>query len=182
MAEFSKRIKSRYNVETYQGTKETYEWICKALKSFTKENSIAVFEFQIGDIECTCKSIEELVEIAYGRNDYKLIGFYIKYYLNGDNDISVVCVKNRLSVTTQNKTTLEKTVELLVNFEDIKTDSIKENISVYNNCNVNCIKGNNNSVVQGDNNKVTFNKELKKKSKIKELIVNIFERILKTLK
>lgn len=59
---------------------------------------------------------------------------------------------------------------------------IKQRYNAKTYCNLNYINGDNNSIIQGDNNKVTLNQEHNKKTGIREVIVNIFEMILKIIK
>ena len=56
MATFWKDIKNKYSVRTYQDTKNTYDWIIKAINkgNFGCDEVDAEFLFDISSMLCSC--------------------------------------------------------------------------------------------------------------------------------
>ena len=56
MASFTKGISNVYKLDTYQGTKNTYDWIVKAIHKddFPELKINTEFLFTISDITCSC--------------------------------------------------------------------------------------------------------------------------------
>lgn len=69
MARFSKAIHLKYPTLDYDGVIQNYKWIQETV--FSLFENLATPEVQIsfkmGDISCTCFSIEEFSEHAYGQ-------------------------------------------------------------------------------------------------------------------
>lgn len=149
MASFSQTIQGKHGVKTYQETKNTYDWIIKAIRHiYTEHIHVDLnFLFDIGEITCSCTTIEEFIENAYGCSEYFLnhINFYVF-----KNHIRVAFIminhRNEISVSSGTKIELERIVRSL-NEIDLNEDEINDPISVmYIEDNSNII------VVDGDKN------------------------------
>ncbi|WP_313524681.1 hypothetical protein [Anaerotignum sp.] len=69
MAKFSKKIPAKYQQLDYSGVLDNYNWIKESIEpSFEEQLEFAVeISFNIGDIACTCNTIDEFKEYAYGQ-------------------------------------------------------------------------------------------------------------------
>ena len=118
MASFAKVINNSFNTNTYQGTKNTYDWIVKAIHKgdFPGIEIKSEILFDLCDINCSCKGIEEFVENAYGQTDYELVSLHISVY-SEDKSIAYLSVNSfgRIRISTDSRGMLEKIVNLLEN-------------------------------------------------------------------
>lgn len=75
MASFSMDIDNKFGLNTYQDTKNTYEWIVRAVEKSGYQNVKieSEFSFYISKMFCSCESINEFVENSYGQSDYNPI-------------------------------------------------------------------------------------------------------------
>jgi len=181
MTKVSQNIKSKYNMKTYDGTKDTYYWIITAIKKLNLgyKKIDARFLFKIGDVGYDCNSIEEFTECAYCQKGYYLIILQVSSYQTDDDYIYIASsAENELYVSTNNKVTLEKIVKLLKETDMKKQEEITGNTIIQNNYNIENINGDNNSIIQGDNNVQRINEEPKKNSKIKSWIEAILQNLL----
>lgn len=113
MAEFSKSIKSKYDFKTYESTKDAVEWILLSLKKLklSSQKPKVDFLFDIGDIGCSCNTLDEFIENAYGQKEYKLTQFTVVQFKKVD-----ICIyissnnEDELYIKTNNKNTLEKII------------------------------------------------------------------------
>ena len=118
MASFSQEISGKYSVKNYQETKNTYDWIMKALsKGEFKDLEVhANFLFNISDITCSCENIEEFVEHAYGQSNYRFISMHFGIKSKEESLWFIsVDYSAKLSISTDTKGMLEKVVSLLRN-------------------------------------------------------------------
>lgn len=116
MADFSKTIKSKYDFKTYESTKKAVDWILLSLKKIelSSQKPKVSFLFNIGDIGCSCETIEEFVENAYGQKGYSLTEVKVVQFLHS-NICAYICSRNNneLYISTNNKNTLEKIIQSL---------------------------------------------------------------------
>ena len=176
MASFSTHIKSRFELNTYKGTKDTYEWIIASLKklNLNYEKIEVSFQFDIGDINCVCNSIEEFTEYAYGQNDYDLTCLSIIY--RSDSNIYIDAMTyNGVRICTDSKVLLEEIISILES-PDIKKSENATNNYIQNNYEIGTISGDNNAVVQGNNSNITQQKV--EKSTLKEWIGAILQNLV----
>ena len=128
MAEFSKNIKSKYDFKTYEGTKEAVDWILLSLKKLklSSQKPKVDFLFDIGEIGCSCNTLDEFVENAYGQKEYKLTRFTVVQFEKVD-----ICIyisshnEDELYIKTNNKNTLEKII-LCLNETTLKDNNCEE--------------------------------------------------------
>ena len=151
MASFTKGIRNVYNADTYQGTKNTYDWIVKAIyKGKFQELEIKTkFLFHISDIMCSCQGIEEFVENAYGQANYDLVSMDMSVY-SEDKTTAYIIVNSfgGVKISTDSKVMLEHIVNLLENTSLDETE-MNDPISVtYVETQIN----NNGVIVRGDGN------------------------------
>jgi len=151
MASFSKDIKLKYGVNTYEETKKTYEWIEKSAKKWGgEEANISIsFLFYLGDIRCTANSIKEFTEFTFGAHGYKLSSFW-GHINKGENRIYINYLMD-LSISADSKADLEKFLTILETTSLDKKDVVP---ITYIESQVNIETQNNGTIVQGDNNTV----------------------------
>ena len=180
MASFSKDIKLKYGVNTYEETKKTYEWIEKSAKKWggSKATISIEFQFHLGDIMCTAEGIQEFCEITYGVAGYHLISFGGNISV-GDKRIFLNYLVGKFSVDTNNKVDLEHFLNVL------ETTNLEEEMPItYIEAQVNIETQNNGTIVQGDNNTVVSQSSnvnissSPKESKLKKWFVAILQNIL----
>ena len=182
MASFKKKIKNIYGANTYQDTKNTYDWIIKALHKgdFPKLVINSEFLFDISEISCSCEGITEFVENAYGQAGYSLTSFNLSVY-SEKKRIAFVIVDSfcGVRISTDSKVMLERIVNLI---ENTSLDEIEVNnpISVAY---VEKLINNDGVIVQGDGNiiandhsKVEVEKE-KKESGFKKFLRGVLQNI-----
>ena len=165
MASFAKGISNVYKVDTYQGTKNTYDWVIKAIhKGDFQELKIKTkFLFCISDITCSCQGIEEFIENAYGQANYDLVSMDMSVY-SEDKSIAYIIVNSfgGVKISTDSKVMLERIVSFLENTSLDETE-VNDPISIMfietqiNNDGV-MIQGNSN-VVANNHSEVEMDKE-----------------------
>ena len=186
MASFSKIIKCKYGLSTYDEVKKSHEWIVKSIEKLNyKTSDIRVeFQFDIGDISCVVDSYSEFVEYGYGTSDFKLVS--ITFNLHDTNDkhihISNYKVGNPCSlyVSAGNKAVLEKVCNSLLDTELVAHEEAPSitYIATQNNNNTN-ITGDNNVVVnQSKDVDINTTNEEKKKSIFKQWLIAIVQNLL----
>lgn len=156
MASFKKDINNIYGVETYQDTKNTYDWLTKALRkgNFPELEIDSHFLFDISELSCSCEGIEEFVENAYGQAEFSLTNFILSAF-SRKNRIAFICVDPFCSVriSTDSKVMLERIVNLIENTSLDETE-VNDPISItYVETQVN----NDGVIIQGDGNVVANN-------------------------
>jgi hypothetical protein len=182
MASFKKVIKNTYGVKTFQDTKNTYDWITKALQrgNFPKLRIDADFLFDISEISCSCEGISEFVENAYGQAGYKLAMFHLCAY-SEDKRVAFILVDPFAGVTisTGSKVMLERVVNLIEN-TTLEETEVNNPISVtYVETQIN----NDGVIVNGDNNIVANNhsevevEKEKKESGFKAFWNGVFQNV-----
>ncbi len=186
MAHFSKKITNIYGVETYQNTKNTYDWLIKALNkgNFPEMQVDADFLFDVSEISCSCQDISEFVEHAFGQADYRLIVFHLAVY-SEDKKIAFIVVDpfRGIGVTTDTKLMLERITNLIEGTSLDETE-VNDPISVVyidkqiNNSGV-LIQGNGNVVANNDS-KVEV-EEAEKESKFRKFWVGILQNVTSNL-
>ena len=157
MAQFNQVINGKYGVSTYQETKNTYDWIMKAINSenYSELNISEEFLFDIGKIGCSCNNFKEFVENAYEQENYSLTSMRLYLFLDNDESIHIsVSSWGEVRVSAGNKTLLGKMVEKL------ETTSLTSN-EIDNSGSIVYIENQNNGVViQGDKNRVSYTKDV----------------------
>ena len=176
MASFSTKIKSKYELNTYKGTKDTYEWINTSIENsgLKFDKAEVSFQFDIGKINCCCNSIEEFINYAYGQEEYSLTCFKITYYSDINIYISTT-VFGEIRVNTDSKVLLEEIINILES-PNIKQNKNVTNNYIQNNYEIGTISGDNNVVVQGDNSSIAQQKT--KKSTLKQWLESILQNLL----
>ena len=113
LASFSQTIECKYGIKSYQSAKNTYDWMLKSIYKMKKapENVSSKFDFRIGDISCSCRTIEEFIENAYGAHMFSLstmhiLALDINIYLCADS-------RNVVTVSANSKRDLEEMVTSL---------------------------------------------------------------------
>ncbi len=182
MARFNKTIKNVYGVKTFQDTKNTYDWLSKALHkgSFPQLEINADFIFDISEISCSCEGITEFIENAYGQAGYSLTSFNLSAY-SEKKKIAFMIIDSfcGIRIFTDSKVMLERIINLV---ENTSLDETEENnpISVtyvetqINNDGV-IIKGDGN-VVANNHSEVEVDKE-EKESGLKTFLNGVFQNI-----
>lgn len=182
MASYKKEITNIYGVKTYQDTKNTYDWITKALQkgNFPQLRIDADFLFDISEISCSCEGITEFVENAYGQAGYKLTIFHL-YAYSENNRIAFILVDPfcGIKVSTDSKVMLERVVNLIENTTLDETE-VNDPISVtYVETQIN----NDGVIVHGDGNIIANNhsevevEKEKKESGLQAFLKGIFQNI-----
>lgn len=118
MATFWIKTKNKYSVDTYQNTKNTYDWIMKALtKGMLDFDDLDVdFLFTVAEITCSCNGIEEFIENAYGQVGYRLTQMAVTFSVKEAGRVRISVEPNDcVSISTTTKSMLEKIVNLLEN-------------------------------------------------------------------
>jgi len=136
VARFSKTIKAKYNFETYEGTKQTVDWILFSLKKLklSWQKPKVSFLFDIGDVECSCEGLDDFIQTAYGQSGYCLIKLEVVQFSKTDVCAYISSFNNgNLHVSTKDKKTLESIVTCLdeTNYEDINGDTTKKHSSLH---------------------------------------------------
>ena len=114
VADFAQRIDNKYGTATYQDTKNTYDWIMKAIQKMNFSNVRTSFGFYMSDISCFCNNIEEFVAHAYGQANYSFISMDFTAGSEESLYISVDC-NNQIRVSAESKNLLERAVTSLKN-------------------------------------------------------------------
>ena len=182
MATFWKEIKNKYSVKTYQGTKNTYDWIVKALINANLNNDAVDVEFlfNVSGLLCNCKGIEEFIENAYNQEEYSLTNIQFYFCIEDKWNVSIgVKYDDRISISSSSKMILERIVKMLAETSLEGTDG-SELVSVtyvqtqINNDGV-IIKVDGN-VVANNHSKVEVDKE-EKESGLKTFLNGVFQNI-----
>lgn len=174
VARFAKGISNRFEVGTYQGTKNTYDWIVKAIRKgdFQGLKVETNFLFHISDITCSCKGIEEFVENAYGQAEYDFVSMDMSIR-SEDKSIAYINVNSfgGIRLSTDSKVMLERTINLLEN-TSLDEAEVNDPISVmYIETQIN----NDGVIIQGDGNTVANNhSEIEIENKQEESGVKVF--------
>lgn len=182
MASFTKGIENVYDVSTYQGTKNTYDWIDKAIrKGDFKELSIQTkFLFNISDISCSCDGIRDFVENAFGQADYDLISMDISIH-SEEKMVAFIIIDafRKIRISADSKVMLEYVVNLLES-TSLEEAEVNDPISItyvetqINNDGV-IIHGDGN-VVANNNGEVEIAKE-NKESGLKKFLSGVLQNI-----
>ena len=182
MATFWKEIENIYGTQTYQDTKNTYDWVVKALQkgNFDCKTVHAEFLFNVSGLLCSCVGIEEFVENAYNQEGYSLtdIHFRLRTEDRGSVNISVK-YNDIISVSTDSKVMLERVVNFIENTTLDETE-VNDPISVtyvetqINNDGV-IVHGDGN-IIANDHGEIEVEKE-KKESGSKTFWKGVFQNI-----
>ena len=181
LASFSQTIECKYGIKSYQSAKNTYDWMLKSIYKMKKapENVSSEFDFRIGDISCSCRTIEEFIENAYGAHMFSLstmhiLALDINIYLCADS-------RNVVIVSANSKRDLEEMVGLL-DSTDLGTEEINDPISViYIERQDNSVTVNGDRNVVANNHSIMADKQEKKESKTSNWIQGICQGILANL-
>ena len=154
MADFAQRIDNKYGTSTYQDTKNTYDWIMKAIQKMNFSNVRTSFGFYMSDISCFCNNIEEFVAHAYGQANYSFISMDFTAGSEESLYISVDC-NNQIRVSAESKNLLERAVTSLKNTA-LDECEINDPISVtyVSHQHVDAIVTGNNNIVANDHSSV----------------------------
>ena len=128
MASFSKEIPLKYKKLDYEGVRKNYNWIKNVISEQfenVKEPELKI-SFYIGDISCSCESIKEFSEHAYGQS-ISVYSYNLSFYKsNSDNNyikltyIIITTFDKTLTVNCDNK-------EFLTKICDALEESMKQN-------------------------------------------------------
>ncbi|MCM1189271.1 MAG: hypothetical protein NC541_08230 [bacterium] len=184
VASFSQVISNKYGTKTYQDTKNTYDWIMKALNTgeFQGLKVNTNFWFDISEITYSCENIEEYVEYAYGQNDYSFTAMDFQIESSGISTWFIhVQTDSKISISTDTKNLLEKIVVLLRNtsLDETEKDAPISVTLIEHQDNSVTINGNSNVVA--NNHSVVTDKQEKSKSKISGWLQGISQGILANL-
>ena len=189
MTRFSKDISVRFKNLDYEGTIGNYTWVKESMESIYDShlNLVTKFSFRVGDIYCTCNSIEEFMENAYGQ-DIAVFSFEMTYKNLNESGLQVYFLrqsfdKDKLHVSCEDKKTLIKICTLLeknrTNFTD---NNLVQNITNNINDHSTYISiGDNNTIHHSDiltNSQVTNDKTTKGKAFWTPIAQSIFSRII----
>lgn len=154
LASFSQSIPGKYGVKSYQETKNTYDWIMKSLYKggFQDLEVDTDFLFDMAEITCSCKGLEEFVEHAYGQDNYSLISMDFKIQSKGISRWYIsMDGSSKINIRTNTKILLEKVIDLL---KDTSLDETEVNDPIS----VTYIEHQSNDItIDGDNNAVAVN-------------------------
>ena len=150
MSSFSQTIEPRYDVSTYEGVRDNYNWIINSARELSNEELKinADFLFYIGKIRCSSSSIEEFTDQCYGINDFKLISFQIFVYKQQGGHIFSAIYLSDLDIYADSRKSLEQVITILnhTSSQDTNQDNTCNIVkNEYHNVGV---------VVNGDNNTV----------------------------
>lgn len=154
MADFAQRIDNKYGTATYQDTKNTYDWIMKAIEKMNFYSVKTSFGFYMGDISCFCNSIEEFIAYAYGQANYSFIA--MNFTVESEESLSIsVDYDTQIRISAKSKNLLERTATSLKNTA-LNEFEINDSISVtyVNQQHVETLVGGNNNIVANDNSSV----------------------------
>lgn len=164
MASFSQEIENKYGTATYQDTKNTYDWIIKAIQKIGTSDIKTTFSFSTPEISYHCDNIEEFVAHAYGQADYDFtsMDFTIK---SESKEVWIVSVKfdNKLWISTESKNLLERAVTSMKNTvldESEMNDPIsivyvnQQHVGTLVEGNNNIVANDHSSVMTGNNNSI----------------------------
>lgn len=184
MASFSQDIPVKYGVKSYQDTKNTYDWIMKSLNKggFQEAKIETKFLFHISEILCSCESIEEFVEHAYGQNEYSFISMNFAIQPKG-MPLWFISVDNILGVriSTDTKSLLEKAVNLLKNTSLDETEANDPISVIYIEHQDNSVTVNGDHNVVANDRSVIVDKQGKEESKINKWFQGIAQGVLANL-
>ncbi|MBE5041292.1 hypothetical protein [Ructibacterium gallinarum] len=165
MEEFSINIANKYGVETYQDTKNTYDWIKNAINELGYKNVkiYEKFDFKISKLNCTCDNLEEFIKNAYKQNNYEFKNFSLSVYSNNVIELFVfIGFNGDISISSNKKVLLEKFEKILEN-TFLEQDLLNNHTSTTYIGNVTnntiSVKGNNNTIVNDNSHIETIKKE-----------------------
>lgn len=152
MASFSMDIDNKFGLNTYQDTKNTYEWIVRAVEKSGYQNVKieSEFSFYISKMFCSCESINEFVENAYGQSDYNPISIRCSICSQNTHLVSISGRADEISVYAGSKKVLEEIVNLLQE-TSLDENELNDPISVM------YIERQDNSVIVNGRNNVVAN-------------------------
>lgn len=128
MASFSKEIPLKYKKLDYEGVRKNYNWIKNVISEQfenVKEPELQI-SFYIGDISCSCESIKEFSEHAYGQSISVYLYNLSFYKSNSDNKYTILTY---IIITNFNKTLTVNcdNKEFLIKICDALEESMKQN-------------------------------------------------------
>lgn len=196
MSSFSQKIKPKYDVSTYEGVRNNYNWIINSARELSNEELKinADFLFYIGEIRCSASSIEEFTDQCYGINDIKLISFHIFVYKQqGDYIFGAIYLSN-LNIDANSRKDLEQIITILNRTSSQETSQndigyvVKNeyhNVGVVVNGDNNTV-ANNNSAVANNNSSIadngsSINDSSQKESTLKRWIESIAQNLTASL-
>ncbi|MCQ5202119.1 hypothetical protein [Mordavella massiliensis] len=130
MATFSKELSLKYQELDYSGVIGNYNWIKDILSSLFEniEKPDCEISFHMGDISCSCQSIKEFSEHAYGQTINVYVYDLTFYQNSSDNNRSRVA---HIIITSSDKslTIYCDSKEILIKICTALEDSMKPEIS-----------------------------------------------------
>lgn len=130
MASFSKKLPLKYQGLDYSGVIRNYNWIKDTVTS--KFENIEKIEckiaFRIGDISCTCESIEEFSQHAYGQK-IDIYMYNLNFYQSISKNNSVSLVMFIIDSLQKILTVCCDSMEILIKICTVLEDSMKPEIS-----------------------------------------------------
>ena len=87
MASFSKEIYAKYKKFDYDGVIKNFDWITTMIKELFDDiiEPYVQIAFTMGDIDCSCNSINEFKEHAYGQN-ISVYTYNVSFYQNTNDE------------------------------------------------------------------------------------------------
>lgn len=180
MASFSQTIIGKYGVKTCQETKNTYDWILKVIRQIDADidEISASFSFDIGQIACSCNSIEEYVENAYGASEYSLTNITMAAY-NSKRQLACFLIdfQNKIRISTASKSKLEEIVQALNSTElgesetNASLDGSKKSSTII-------INGNSNTIANDSSAVINTQSKGHSESKFKQTLTAIWQNLL----
>ena len=181
MASFSKKVKTKYGVSTYEETKNTYDWILKAIgeREFSNLSVEARFLFHLSSIVVSCESIEEFCENAYGYEGYSLISAGISSYSDKKRIAHfIIDYDGMISISTESKVVLEKIESLLIQTSLDETE-INNPISImYVQNNDGVIVNGGNNLVSNNHSSISITQETSSEPRLKQWFKSIMQNLL----
>ena len=189
MSSFSQTIEPRYDVSTYEGVRDNYNWIINSARELSNEELKinANFLFYIGKIRCSSSSIEEFTDQCYGINDFKLISFQIFVYKQQGGHIFSAIYLSDLDIYADSRKSLEQVITILnrTSSQEISQNDtgyvVKNeyhNVGVVVNGNNNTVANNNSSIADNGS---SVNDSSQKESAIKRWIESIAQNLTASL-
>lgn len=154
MLSFSQKINLKYDVGTYKGVRDNYNWIIRSAQQMTDEalDITSSFLFYLGKTYCSASSLDEFIEQCYGIDGFRLVSFSVFVRKKNGDYIFGAYYLGDLSIDANSRQNLEQIMTIL-NDNLSKEETAQKNMGYtikneYHNVGI---------VVSGDNNTVSNN-------------------------
>lgn len=130
MVTFSKKIPVKYQELDYSGVIQNYHWIQNSLLSEFKDVEIPNIEisFKMGDISCSCESIEEFSTHAYEQS-IDVYMYNMHFYKKNNNDSHTKIASIILSFSNKVFNISCDSKEILIKICTALENSMKQDVS-----------------------------------------------------